>query len=198
MRGPGMMPSLDGLLQPDVGVAGALGAQIAHRREAGHRAWRAGDCVARATRQRERLVQHLVVPGGLVVGVQQQVRMALDQARHRASCPAAPRARRPRAASAWPPARQPRCVRPRTTTAQPSCIAVPSNTRARLQQAGRRRRLGGADERDGKCGEGDEDKGAGWHRGTPGGGSRRHRIARRFAASAREALPVATSVTLLS
>ena len=32
--------------------------------------------------QRERLVQHLIVPQGLVVGVQEEVRMALDHAGH--------------------------------------------------------------------------------------------------------------------
>ena len=72
---------VDGLLQLDIGVAGALGAEVAHGGETGHQR---GAQVVDGARgaQSEALMQDLVVPGGLVVGMQHDVRMALDQARH--------------------------------------------------------------------------------------------------------------------
>ncbi len=70
-----------GLLELDIGVAGALGAQVAHGGEAGHER---GAQVVDGARgaQSEALMRHLVVPDGLVVGMQEDVGMALDQARH--------------------------------------------------------------------------------------------------------------------
>jgi len=71
-------PLRDGALQPHVGIAGALRAEVAHRGEPG--AERLTRVVRRARHaERERLVQHLVVPGRLVVGVEQEVRVSLDQ-----------------------------------------------------------------------------------------------------------------------
>ena len=73
-------PLLDRPLQPDVGITGALGPEVADRREA-----RLQDRpeVDRRPRhpQRQRLLQDLIVPRRLVVGVQQDVRMGVDQAR---------------------------------------------------------------------------------------------------------------------
>ena len=69
---------LDRLLEADVGVARALGAEVAHRREAGEQ--RVARVVRRAgDAERERLVQHLIVPRRLVVRMQQQVRVPLDE-----------------------------------------------------------------------------------------------------------------------
>ena len=73
-------PLLDRLLQPDVGVTCPLGPEVSERGEAGHQVEL--EVVRRpADPQGQRLQEHLVFPGGLVVGVQQQVRMRIDQAR---------------------------------------------------------------------------------------------------------------------
>ena len=79
---------IDRLLEPDVGVAGALGAEIAHAREAGQQL-RARMVHRARDAQRERLVEHLIVPRRLVVRMQQQMRVPFDQAREAASCRAA-------------------------------------------------------------------------------------------------------------
>jgi hypothetical protein len=52
---------IHGLLEPDVGVAGAFGAEVAERREAGHQR---GSQVIHCPRcaERQRFVEHLVVP----------------------------------------------------------------------------------------------------------------------------------------
>ena len=72
---------VDRLLETDVGEARAFGAEVALGGEAGiERALGLDDGAGGA--QRERLVQHLIVPQGLIVGMQEQVRMALDHAGH--------------------------------------------------------------------------------------------------------------------
>ena len=72
---------VDRLLEADVGEAGAFGAEVALGGEAGiERPLGLDDRAGGA--QRERLVQHLIVPQGLVVGVEEEVRMALDHAGH--------------------------------------------------------------------------------------------------------------------
>ena len=72
---------VDRLLEPDVGEARALGAEVALGGEAGlERSLGLDDGAGGA--QRERLVQHLIVPQRLVVGVEEEVRMALDHAGH--------------------------------------------------------------------------------------------------------------------
>ena len=70
---------IDGLLELDIGVAGALGAEVAHGGEAGHQGG-AQMIDGAGGAQGEALVHHLVVPRGLVVGVEQNVRVAFDQA----------------------------------------------------------------------------------------------------------------------
>ena len=71
---------IDRVAQGDVGEAGALGAEVTDRREAGfERRARGHDAPDGA--QLERLLEHLVVPRRLVVGVQQQVRVQVDQPR---------------------------------------------------------------------------------------------------------------------
>ena len=83
---------VDRLLQADVGEARALGAEVALGGEAGiERALGLDDGAGGA--QRERLVQHLIVPQGLVVGMQEQVRMALDHSGHQRSAGEVDRAR---------------------------------------------------------------------------------------------------------
>src|SRR5664279_231218 len=70
---------LDGLLEPDVGVARALGTQIANGGEAGEQ--RVAHVVRRARDAKgERLVEHLIVPRCLVVGMQEDVRVRIDEA----------------------------------------------------------------------------------------------------------------------
>ena len=72
---------VDRLAQTDVGIGGALAAEVAHGRHPGHQGGaRVVDAAGDA--QRQRLAQHLVVPARLVVGMQQQVRVSLDQAGH--------------------------------------------------------------------------------------------------------------------
>ena len=70
---------IDRLLEFDIGVAGALGAQIADGGEAGHQGG-AQVIDGAGGAQRESFVRHLVVPRSLVVGMQQDVRVAFDQA----------------------------------------------------------------------------------------------------------------------
>ena len=80
MRGPGMMPLLDRLLDPHVAAARALGAEVADRGE---------PCQERVTgvhdgaggAEREWLLQHLLVPERFVVRVQEQVRVRVDEPR---------------------------------------------------------------------------------------------------------------------
>ena len=72
---------VDRLLEADVGEARALGAEIALGGEAGDQRASALDDGARGA-QRERLVKHLIVPQGLVVRVEEEVRMALDHSGH--------------------------------------------------------------------------------------------------------------------
>ena len=72
---------VDRLLEADIGEAGALGAEVARGGEAGHRAWRRrgrrrGRCAARAARAAPDR------PTRLVVGMEEEVRMALDHPRH--------------------------------------------------------------------------------------------------------------------
>ena len=72
---------VDRALDRDVGVAGAFGAQVAQRGEAGQqRVARVRGGFQRAVVLR--LLQHLVVPQRLVVGMQEHVRVEVDQARH--------------------------------------------------------------------------------------------------------------------
>ena len=94
-RGPGDDALLDGAPELDVVVERALGAEVAlggdpgaeRRRRVRHRA---GDAEA------ERLLQHLVVPQRLVVGMQEEMRVPLDEPGNGASYLAASiRSRRP-------------------------------------------------------------------------------------------------------
>ena len=78
---------VDRLLEADVGKAGAFGAEVALGGEAGIERALGVDDRARGA-QRERLVQHLIVPQGLVVGMEEEVRMALDHPGHAGSRPA--------------------------------------------------------------------------------------------------------------
>ena len=70
---------VDGLLEFDIGVGGALGAQIADRGEARHEG---GAQVIHGARdaQGEAFVSHLIVPRSFVVGVEQDVGVAFDEA----------------------------------------------------------------------------------------------------------------------
>ena len=73
-------PLRDGAFEPHVGVARALGAEIALGGEAG--AERLARVVGGARdSQRQGLVQHLIVPRRLVVRMEKQVRVPLDQSR---------------------------------------------------------------------------------------------------------------------
>ena len=78
--GTGNDALLDSLLEFYVGVSGALGAKIANRREARHQCRRQVIDGARGA-QRETLVRNLIVPRCLVVGMQQDMRVPLDQSR---------------------------------------------------------------------------------------------------------------------
>jgi hypothetical protein len=71
----------DRVAQPDVGIARALGAEIAHGGEARHQSGARGGDGARGA-QRQRLAQHLIVPARFVIGMEEEVRMALDHPRH--------------------------------------------------------------------------------------------------------------------
>jgi hypothetical protein len=70
---------VDRLLEPDVGIAGALGAEVALGGEAGVERALGVDHGARGP-ECQRLVQDLVVPLGLIVRVQKQMRVAFDHA----------------------------------------------------------------------------------------------------------------------
>src|SRR5207302_1584106 len=70
---------LERLLESDIGVAGAFGAEIADQREAGIQD-RAEVVVRPADAQGERFFQNLIVPGRFVVGMQKDVRVRIDQA----------------------------------------------------------------------------------------------------------------------
>ena len=83
---------VDRLLEPDVGIARALGAEVALGGEAGLERLVGVDHGAGGA-QRERLVQHLIVPLGLVVRVEEEVRMALDHAGHQGRARKVDRAR---------------------------------------------------------------------------------------------------------
>ena len=67
--------------QADVGVARALRAEVAHGCDAGEQRGPRRHHRARGA-QRQRLVEDLIVPRRFVVGVQQQVRVALDESGH--------------------------------------------------------------------------------------------------------------------
>ena len=69
---------VDRLLEADVRVAGALGAQVPLGGEPGEQGLARMDRGA-GRAERQRLLEHLVVPGGLVVGVEEEVGVALDQ-----------------------------------------------------------------------------------------------------------------------
>ena len=85
---PGNDAFVDRALEADVRIAGAFGAEIAHGGDAGHqRSFRVHDPTRHAIR--ERLARDLIVPRRLVVRMQQQMRVALDEARHAASSRAA-------------------------------------------------------------------------------------------------------------
>ena len=79
-RGPGTMPWSIARLETHVRVARALGAEIALGGEAGEQR---GARVIHGARgaQRQRLVQHLVVPAGLVVRMQEEMAVAFDESR---------------------------------------------------------------------------------------------------------------------
>ena len=168
---------VDRLLQPDVGVAGALGAEVAHRRDAGHQR------VARAHRRArhaigDRLAQHLIVPGRLVVGVQQQVRVALDQARQQRQPGQGDGARRRRAAATSAAGPAATISRPCTST-HPALVhrlAVEDPRRLQQPRRGRRCRGLGSERR----GERAQRSGNGPGTETAGSGGRhgRTRIAR--------------------
>src|SRR5437773_588661 len=71
---------LDGLLETDICIAGTLGSKVANRCEAGHQ--RAAQMVRRTCNaQRKSLECILIVPRGLTVRMQQDMRMPFDQAR---------------------------------------------------------------------------------------------------------------------
>ena len=73
-----MMPCLIRLLEPDVGVPRALGAEIAHRREAREQVSRADS--SRAQREKSTARGDLIVPWRFVVRMEQEVRMPFDHA----------------------------------------------------------------------------------------------------------------------
>ncbi len=69
----------DRIAQADIGIACALGAEIAFGGEAGEQGrLRLGDRARGA--QREAFVEHLIVPARLVIGVEEEVAVAFDQA----------------------------------------------------------------------------------------------------------------------
>jgi len=73
-------PLIDRPLDRDVGIARALGAQVAQRCEAGHQRGLGLLAGAQGAIFR-RLLQHLIVPQRLVIGVQQQMGVQVHQAR---------------------------------------------------------------------------------------------------------------------
>ncbi len=77
---PRRQPLRDGALERHIGIARALGAQIAQRGESG------GQRVARMVHRAHgaiglALLQHLIVPRRLVVGMQEEMRMQIHQPR---------------------------------------------------------------------------------------------------------------------
>ncbi len=76
---PGDDALVDRLLQADIGIAGALGAKVAFGGKAGHQG-RLGLGDRASGAQGQRFVQDLVVPAGFVIGMQEEVAVALDQA----------------------------------------------------------------------------------------------------------------------
>ena len=123
-------PLLDGLLEPDVGVAGPLRAQVADGREAGQQ--HAPQVVGRpADAQGQRLLEHLVVPRRLVVRVQQDVRVSVDQARQQRASRQLDHRARPAAPSRRRQGRPPRSSRRGRRRPSPRGLpAAPSKTRA--------------------------------------------------------------------
>ena len=73
---------LDGQLEPDIGIARTLGAEIADGREAGEQRGTQVICRARDTKG-ERLAGYLVIPRCLIVRMKQHMAMSLDQARQK-------------------------------------------------------------------------------------------------------------------
>ena len=71
--------------------------------------------------QRQRLLEHLVVPGRLVIGVQQHVRVGVDQPRQQRRAGQVDRAGARRATLTSPAGPTASILSPRTRTAQPSC-----------------------------------------------------------------------------
>ena len=77
--GAGNMAFIDGAFQPDIGIAGAFGAEIPHGGEARQQGGLgmhhgAGNTIGLA------FLQHLIVPRHLVIGVKQQMAVAFDEA----------------------------------------------------------------------------------------------------------------------
>ncbi len=72
---------VDRLAKSDIGVAGTLGSKVALGREARGKRPPRVDYGSRGA-ERQRLVQDLVVPELLIVGVKEQMRVALDQPGH--------------------------------------------------------------------------------------------------------------------
>jgi len=72
---------VDRLFEADIGVTCAFCAQVPDRREPGHQCCLRGDGGSRRSKS-QRLVEHLVIPRGFVVGMEEEVGMALDEARH--------------------------------------------------------------------------------------------------------------------
>jgi hypothetical protein len=74
-------PLVDRRFQPDIGIARAFGAEVALAGEAGEQC-RLGARHRARSAQRKRLVQHLIVPAGLVIRMEEQVSVPLDHPRH--------------------------------------------------------------------------------------------------------------------
>ena len=127
---------VDRLPQSDVRISGAFGAEVANGGDAGHQR-RARVIHGARDAQRQRLAQHLIVPDGLVVGMQQQMRVPLDHARASASCPSATIVRAPAEPSSTRPGPQRRCARRARPRSIP-CASTRRRTRDRV--AGRRSR----------------------------------------------------------
>ena len=72
---------VDGALHVDIGIAGAFGAEIAKRGEAGHERI-VGVLHGFHGAESQRLFHYLVVPGRLVIRVQEQMPVPLDHAGH--------------------------------------------------------------------------------------------------------------------
>ena len=75
-----MIPCSTACLQFDIGVGRAFSSEIANGGEAGHQG--VAQMVHRARHaQRQPFLGHLIVPDGLAVSVQENVRVAFDEAR---------------------------------------------------------------------------------------------------------------------